>query len=313
MTARGRHGRIIAWALAAWLTAAAAVAAAPPEVPSVILAPDTPTSLPLMLAAGRMPAVALELFTLHDRAHARFLTREVPLLVTGLSVGLRFFRQGAPVQLINAYVTGLTHLMVRRPIRCLADLRDQPLALPFAGSPIDEVTGFFFREQGLAWPGTLKVIYTPLPSALAMLCQGQVAAAALPEPYASLAARTPGIVRAVSYLSLWQAATGEASGYPQVGIFVFKDWADRHPTLIGELNRRLAAAIETVAADPAGTLHRTADRFPLPADIQAAALHHTMFAPVTGPALPPFVKAYYARVGIPLRAGDDAFFRVDPQ
>ena len=313
MTATGRHGRIVAWALAAWLCAATATAAGPPAGPAVILAPDTPTSVPLVLAAGRMPAVALELFTLHDRAHARFLTREVPLLVTGLSVGLRFFRQGAPVQLVNAYVAGLTHLMVRRPIRCLADLKDQSLALPFAGSPIDEVTGFFFRERGLVWPEALTVIYTPLPSALALLCQGRVAAAALPEPYASLAARTPGIVRADSYLALWRAATGEPSGYPQVGIFVFKDWADRHPALIHELNTRLAAAIETVAADPAGAVRQTANRFPLPADIQASALRHTVFAPVTGPALPPFVTAYYARVGLPLRAGDDAFFRVDSQ
>ena len=108
-----------------------------------IYTPPTPSSIPLILAARNLENTKVTIFANHSQAHTLFLRDDVPILVTGLSVGIDFFRQGIPVQIVNSYISGLTYLVTRgKPVQTFRELQGQELYLPFEGSPIEEITKF---------------------------------------------------------------------------------------------------------------------------------------------------------------------------
>jgi len=188
--------------------------------PVTIYAPSTTSSVPVILAARQLAAqedTDLAIFDNHSQANTLFLRGDVDILVTGLSVGAGFFRNGAPVQVINCNVSGLTYLVTRgRQVKSFAELRGEPLVLPFEGSPIEETTRFFAEQEGLTWKQDIVPVYAPSDSSLALLAQGKAAAVALPEPYASLAEQQDQVYVSIGYRDRWDALPGTDRGYPQV-------------------------------------------------------------------------------------------------
>ncbi len=137
-------------------------------------------------------SVRLTVFSNHSQANTLFLRGDVDILVTGLSVGIGLFKNGAPIQVINCNVSGLTWLVTYgRQVSSLAELKGESLYVPFEGSPIEETSRFFAEREGLAWKQDIKPVYAASDSALALLKQGKALAVALPEPFVSLAEQEP--------------------------------------------------------------------------------------------------------------------------
>ena len=112
-----------------------------------------------------------------------FLRGDVDILVTGLSVGVDLFKNGAPIQVIDSYVAGLTYLVTRgKKVDGFADLKGQEIYIPFEGSPIEEITQFFVEQEGLTWKKDLKPVYSPFASSVELLKQGKAAAVAVRSP-----------------------------------------------------------------------------------------------------------------------------------
>jgi len=102
----------------------------------VIYAPATPASIPVLLAARHIEGAEVTIFANHAQANAQFLRGEIDILVTGLSVGLELFNNGAPVQVIDSYVAGMTYLVTRgQPINDLTELKGRSVYLPLRGRP----------------------------------------------------------------------------------------------------------------------------------------------------------------------------------
>ncbi len=59
-----------------------------------INAPPTPSSIPVILAARNMENAEITIFSNHSQAHTLFLRDDIQMLVTGLSVGVNFFKMG---------------------------------------------------------------------------------------------------------------------------------------------------------------------------------------------------------------------------
>jgi len=285
----------------------AASTAAPPEPAAVsVWLPAVPASAPLIMALLTQPWAKIQIFTNHSRAHALFLRGEIPLLATGLSIGKGFFDRGAPVRMINGYVTGMTWLVADRPVRDMADLAGLTLVLPFEGSPIEEVTRVFIREARLN--RDIPIQYRTFQSSVTLMGTGRIHAAALPEPYATMVTDLTGNWTAVSYKDLWERYTGEARGYPQVGVFAQSAWTGRHPDLIQGLNRAMVKTISDIRSDPEGTAALMATVLHFSPELIRTALARTEFRLMTGKALAAEVSAYYRTVGIPLAKNFEDFF-----
>ncbi|GBC61464.1 hypothetical protein DENIS_2424 [Desulfonema ishimotonii] len=276
--------------------------------PVMMYAPPTPSSVPLILAAETLPDVQVKIFTNHSQAHSLFLKGDVQLLSTGLSVGVRFFRQGVPIKIINSYVSGLTWLVTDRPVKDFRDLKGTTLCLPFAGSPIEEVTQFFVAAEGLAWKRDIPIRYVMFPGAVSMLKQGRIHAAALPEPFVSLLQGRKDLHIALSYRALWEKHTGNPKGYPQVGTFVHRAWAKFHAPVIRQLNAALAQAIRDVAEAPEQAVRRAATYMNFSADILQTALGRTDFHLLQDDDLKREIKNYYQTTGAPSDETFEDFF-----
>lgn len=290
-------------------------AATPSADRLVIYAPATPASIPILLAARDLEDAEVTIFTNHSQANAQFLRGDVDILVTGLSVGVEMFRNGAPVQVVNSYVAGMTYLVTYgRKIDRFADLKGGSIYLPFEGSPIEETTRYFAEREGLAWKNDITPIYAPFTSSVELLKQGRAAAVALPEPSVSLIAGDPNLHISLSYRALWDASTGTSRGYPQVTPFVRGEWAAAHRNLIARFNRAVDDAIREMAENPATAVAQTVEVFPgVTGETLAAALTRTDFAFTSGDVLAEEIAAYYRTVGKPIDATFNAFFYRDQE
>ncbi len=289
----------------------------PPPITSgalVIYAPATPSSIPILLAARHIDDAEVTIFNNHTQANAQFLRGDVDILVTGLSVGVDLFNNGAPVQVINSYVAGMTYLVTYGiKVERFADLKGQTIYLPFEGSPIEETTRFFIEREGLVWKQDINVAYAPFTSSVELLKQGKAIAVALPEPSVSLIEQAPDIYISLGYRPLWDDATGSGNGYPQVAPFVNQGWAAGHPEVIRRFNEEVAAALETIQGDSIAAAAQTHDALGLPVSVLNAALARTDFAFISGDALSRAVRDYYQTIGKPLDESFDAFFYRSPQ
>ncbi len=279
-----------------------------------IYAPATPTSIPLLLVAQQNPLFQVTIFADHTQAHTLFLRGDIPILTTGLSVGVNFFKQQVPVQIVNSYVSGLSTLVTRgKAVTTFRELQGAEIVLPFEGSPLEEVTRFLATQEGLTWGVDLKPIYAAFPSTLALIKQGQVAAAVLPEPFATMAAAQPEMFAAINYKAAWDALQHTQDGYPQVGTFVTRDWAAAHPEALATLHRELARALQRLQTDPADAVARTVADFQFPEPALQASLQHIDFALTVGAELKQALQAYYQTIGTPFDETFDAFFYFPPQ
>ena len=274
-----------------------------------IYAPASPSSVPVVLAAQQLPNANVTIYTNHAQANTLFLRGDADFLVTGLSVGASMFENGAPVQVVNSFVTDLTYLVTYgQPVARFADLAGQEIYLPFEGSPTAEITRFLAEQDGLEWGEDLKPVYSPFPASVELLRQGKAKAVVLPEPFVSMVQDDEQIFVALNYREAWETQTGGNSSYPQVAVFVNRDWAAQHSAEIEAFNQALADAIQTVQQDPVGAIEKTGSAFSFPQPVMLGALQRTGFAPLTDEALANNVQQYYQTIGESLNAGFEAFF-----
>jgi NitT/TauT family transport system substrate-binding protein len=275
----------------------------------VIYAPATPSSIPVIIAARHMENTEITIFTNHSQAHTLFLRGDVTILVTGLSVGVEFFRSGVPVQVINSYVSGLTYLVTAgRKVDSFGELRGQEIYIPFEGSPIEEITQFFVEQEGLTWKQDIKPIYSSFLSSVELLKQGRVANVALPEPYVSLVEKQQQVFVSLNYRQEWDALTGSADGYPQVGTFVRQDWAAAHPDLIAQFNDELVNALQIIEQDPAAAVEQTQAELGFPLEVLLSSLQRTDFSLSESGKMAQEIRRYYQIIGKPLDETFELFF-----
>jgi NitT/TauT family transport system substrate-binding protein len=256
-----------------------------------------------------LPNASVTIYTNHSQANTLFLRGDTDILVTGLSVGVSMFENGAPVQMVNSFVTDLTYLVTYgQPVERFADLAGQEIYLPFEGSPTEEITRFLAEQDGLVWGEDIKPVYSPFPASVELLRQGKAKAVVLPEPFVSMVQGDEQIFVSLNYRQAWEAQAGGNSSYPQVAVLVNRDWAAQHSAEIEAFNQALADAIQTVQQDPVAAIEQTGSAFSFPQPVMLAALQRTGFAPFTGEALANSVLQYYQTIGEPMNDEFKTFF-----
>jgi NitT/TauT family transport system substrate-binding protein len=275
----------------------------------VIYAPATPSSIPAIIAARHIENAEITIFTNHSQAHTLFLRGDVTVLVSGLSVGLEFFRNGVPVQVIGSYVSGLTYLVTYgRKVDSFRELRGQEIYIPFEGSPIEETTRFFVEQEGLTWEQEIKPVYSSFLSSVELLKQGRAANVALPEPYVSLVEKQDQIFVSLNYKEKWDALADSSDGYPQVAVFVMKDWAAAHPDVIAQINDELANALQLIQQDPMAAVEETQADLGFPPEVLLSSLQRTDFCFSGSDEMEQGIKRYYQIIGKPLDGTVEPFF-----
>lgn len=275
-----------------------------------IWGPATPTSIPLVIAAEKMPNTKVTIFSDHSQASALFLKGETQILFTGLDVGINFFKNKAPIVMLNSYVTGLTYLVTYGiKVNSFKELKGKNIYIPFEGSPIEEIVKFFAEKDGLVYKKDIIPIYAPFASSLELLKQGKAEVVALPEPFVTMASSVPNVYVSFGFKEYYEKLTGMKNGYPQVGAFSMKVWAINNLDYIKQLNIELAKAIEFIQKDPAAAAKIASPYFKFPEPILLKSLSNTSFSLSYGNNLLNDVFNYYKSIGSPLEPQfKDLFF-----
>lgn len=290
-------------------TVAPTPAAETSDTPLVIYAPASTSSIPVLLAASKMENVQVTLYTNQSQANTLFLRGEVSMLVTGLSVGMDLYKNEVPVQAINSYVSGVSYLVTYgQAITSFADLKGKEIYIPFEGSPIEETSIYFAKQAGLTWKEDITPVYSPFESSIELLKQGKAGAVVLPEPNVSVVEKQPNIYVSLSYFDEWNKNQSTEQGYPQVGAFVNREWAQTHGDDITRFNQALADAILAVQQDPAAAVEAVKTNYKLPAEILLTSLSRTHYTLVTGQEMQNAIQTYYSVIGKPLDENFSAFY-----
>ena len=125
-------------------------------------------------------------------------------------------------------------------ITTVAGLAGVPIGIS-QGSIIDYVTDQLLQFEGLA-PDQIKTIAVPkIPERMALLSSGELKAATLPEPFATLAIRNGAVV------------ITDDTVHPEFGnsvISFHKTFLDQHPTAVQGFLRAVEKAIQDINASP---------------------------------------------------------------
>ncbi|MBN1980086.1 MAG: ABC transporter substrate-binding protein [Chitinivibrionales bacterium] len=271
------------------------------STPITLYAPATPTSIPIILASKNLPDIRVTLFTDHSQASALFIKGDATILVTGLDVGIGFFKNGIPLRMVNSYVSGLSYLVTNgKKATGFADLKGKKLYLPFEGSPIEMIARFFAIKAGLEWRKDIQPVYIPFASSVELLKQGKADAVILPEPFVSQVSTMQGISVSFGLKEYWEQMTGITTGYPQVGTFVKSDWAAKNAEFVQRFNEELKKAIEMIEKKPTEAIHQTASSFKFPEPLLLKALGNTRYRYSSGNQLKTELFQFYGTIGSPL-------------
>lgn len=256
---RFRPAAFLIAALLSVLAASEPCIAEPPLQALRLLVPPSNSSLPLLLLADMDPIPRIDIqaqaYLNHPQALAMLLRGQADLLLTGTSQGWENYLSGGPILMINTGVWGISYLIGSRdcpPIRRISELAGKRIALPFPGSPLDFQTRSLLHRHGLNPDRDCTILYSPLPQTAALLLQGQIDAAPIPEPMASELVINRGLRRLMDYKQAWASAFGGDPLTPQVSLFTTRSFASENTEILQELVLQWRAASEQVVKDPAG-------------------------------------------------------------
>jgi ABC-type nitrate/sulfonate/bicarbonate transport system substrate-binding protein len=282
-----------------------------------VLVSQTTAALPLLLMARDRLAPGVELkvdfFANHAQALAVLLRGETDLLLSGTSQGWENRLDGSPIVMLDTGVWGVSSLVGRDPsIKGFADLRGKRVALPFPGSPLDFQSRALLSFDKLDPDKDLTISFGPFAQSVQRLLSGQLDAAALPEPLATLVVKKNGLLRLVQYSQAWARFTGGDPQSPQVSLFATEGWARDHAPVIASVISAWNTASRTVSASPEAAASVFAVALAVDPAILEEAARNTLLAVPSPAENKARVLAYYQVVSKYLPAGprplDDRFF-----
>ena len=129
-------------------------------------------------------------------------------------------------------------------IRTLADLEGKTIGVNAPGNILYLLAASALADNGLSVSG-VHFAYYPLPEMAAMLQAGKVAAAVLPEPFASQAEQSMGV------LPLADLNQGATAAFPVQGCAVTRQWATAHPQALAAFRAAFEQGQEIADTDRA--------------------------------------------------------------
>ena len=117
------------------------------------------------------------------------------------------------------------YVMPNSPIRTLAGLQGKTIGVNAPGNILYLLAASVMSDHGLS-VSEAHFAYYPLPEMAAMLKEGKIAAAVLPEPFASQAEQSMGVT------VLADLDQGATSAFPVQGCAVTRQWAALHPATL---------------------------------------------------------------------------------
>jgi NitT/TauT family transport system substrate-binding protein len=169
-----------------------------------------------------------------------------------VAANLDIFAEGSVMQ---TGAQGL-YVMANSRIRTLADLEGKVIGVNAPGNILYLLAASALADAGLSVSG-VHFAYYPLPQMAAMLKAGKIAAAVLPEPFASQAEQ------AMALSQLADLDQGATVAFPVQGCAVTRQWAAQHPAELAAFRAAFEQGQE-IADTNRGAVDQAMESLPTP-------------------------------------------------
>ncbi|SIQ80230.1 NitT/TauT family transport system substrate-binding protein [Paracoccus thiocyanatus] len=293
-----------AGAMAAMLAAPAILHAAPlarlalfgpPAGPSITLAHAVASGALKDLSAQ----VTLSVWRNPDELRAGLTSGAIDLSVVPVQTAANLYNRGMGLGLVNTMTDGLLSIVAEAgKIADFAALEGRRLAVPFVNDTPDLVLQALLTRRGMAGKVELLPIGSPIEAAQ-MLLAGQVEAALLAEPAASVAIMRgrvagKGFARVIDLQEEWGKQGGVAPILPQAGLAATDAFLAHGADLLAPLQAALLRANAEVLADPVRAATAAAGPLEMPAPVLALSVPHSRLAVRPATAARPAIEAVLA-------------------
>jgi len=189
--------------------------------------------------------------------------RPSPAAGSVVAADLDIFAEGSVMQ---PGAQGL-YVMPGSRLRDLADLEGRTIGVNAPGNILYLLAASVLSEHGLPVAG-VRFAYIPLPQMAAALRSGKIAAAVLPEPFASQAELASGVA------PLADLDQGVTDAFPIQGCTVTKAWAQAHPRTLAAFRAAFEAG-QQIADTSRSAVEQAMEALPAPlglTKVQAAVM-----------------------------------------
>lgn len=271
---------------------------------NIVLAPATPSSIPLILAVNNINNLEIELFTNHAQAHAKFLRGDANYIATGFTVGLNFSKQNKKVTCINSWVDDLAFLVSKtKNVNNIKQLKGKDIYLPFKGSPIEKTFDAIAQANNLNPNTDFKKHYLPFSSMLQLLNQGEIQNCIMPEPFVSKSLQNKTNFQGFSLQQEFKNAFN-SSFAPQIALFS----KNTNIKQISKINSELVKAINFTNNNPKKAIEKTKNYFMLNPELLNSALNRTKFSSKSGKILKNQIENYLKIIKEKHTPNEDFYF-----
>lgn len=252
----------------------------------------------------------------HNRAqaHASFLRGDTDILLTGLSVGLKFFDQGQQIKALASHVSSLSYLVYNSDllpqINSFADLKGKKIWLPFPGAPLEEISHYFAGKKGLSLGEDIEVGYSDFQSSVKRLQLGQIEFVALPEPFVTLAMKASDKIKiGIDYSRLYRGYN--AVDYPQVVLLGKTKWLGDNSAMVKNFKQALKDAVELCQNNPQKAVKEVSGLYSFSDEVLHQSLSRTRFSVQYDQELKETVYTYYRNIGKELDGKYSELFQIN--
>ncbi|WP_374652456.1 ABC transporter substrate-binding protein [Dongia sp.] len=250
----------------------------PPAGPSVTLIHAIASGLLKPLA----DKVSFRSWRSPDELRAGLTSQTMDVFILPTQTAANLYNRGLGVRLLNVMTNGLMHMVsADKGLTTIPALKGRSVSVPFRNDTPEVIFRRLLQLHGLEPEGDLSVTFSGTAvEAVQLLATGRVETALLPEPAATLALSSSGVItrelfRTIDIQQAWHAATGLGAKLPQAGIGVTERFLAHHAGLVEALHAGLVAAAASVNAQPALAAADSAQELWVPAAIVEASIPYS--------------------------------------
>lgn len=242
----------------------------PPAGPSVTLIHAIVSGLLKPLA----DTVSFRSWRSPDELRAGLTSQTMDVFILPTQTAANLYNRGLGVRLLNVLTDGLLHMVsADKGLTSIPSLKGRSVSVPFRNDTPEVIFRRLLQLHGLDPEKDLSVSFSGTAvEAVQLLVTGRADAALLPEPTATLALSSSGVItrdlfRTIDIQRAWDEATGLGAKLPQAGIGVTERFLASHGGVVEALHAGLVVAAASANTDPVRAAADSAQELWVPAAI----------------------------------------------
>ncbi|MGE5397180.1 MAG: ABC transporter substrate-binding protein [Chitinophagales bacterium] len=257
-----------------------------PEVKSVTLInPDGPVVIPVTGLAGKKVDtkginVKVQYWKNNDEPIGLLASKKADFAVLPVVMGANVASKGIDLVMLGVHEWKVFYMIAPPGVdyKGWTSLKGQQVYIPVGkGSTVDLLLRSAIKSQGMVPDQDVKLVYSPPQEIVALFKTGKVQYAALPEPFVTLATKGGQGKIVADFQKYWGEVSGGPDRIPVAGLFVRRDFLNKHPKETEKIASAFAASTAWSTNNVDEALSLTGKVLPIPAPVMKQSLTRLEF------------------------------------